>query len=80
MQELDAILEETAAALATFDLDGLQQLLQRAEALRDAGCVAVSGPVAARHKRLNEMLCLTESNLGLLERLRSRGAGHPWER
>jgi hypothetical protein len=80
MQELDAILEETTAALATFDLDALLELLQRAEVLRHAGCKAVSRPVVAKHQVLSAMLRSTESNLKLIERLHRREAERTWER
>ena len=78
--QLDAILDETTAALATFDLDGLQGLLRRAEALHDAGCEAVSSSLVAKHQLLGMMLRSTESNLNLLRRLHGRDMGQTWER
>ncbi len=58
-EQLGAILDETTVALARFDLDGLLELLQRAEALRIADCEAVTGGagrVTAKHKLLGAML------------------------
>lgn len=80
MEQLEAILEETTAALATFDLDELLVLLQRAEALQEAGCCALSDPVIAKHQLLGAMLLSTESNLNLLSRLHHRETENSWER
>ncbi len=79
-EQLGALLDETTAALATFDLDSLQGLLQRAEALRDAGYEAVTSSLVAKHQLLGTMLRSTESNLNLLRRLHGGDMRHTWER
>jgi len=79
--KLSEALERTAAALAMFDGDALEELTARLNAAAEGQVEIEREPVEAikaRQRILAEVLTATEQSINLLRRLRERKAGNEW--
>ncbi len=79
--KLSEALERTAAALAMFDGDALEELTARLNAAKE-GLVDVEPEpieaIKARQRILAEVLIATEQSIHILRRLRERKAKNEW--